>query len=274
MTVVSDIAVRGKVLVVEDDESSAVFVTRVLERAGFQSAWALDAEQATGMLVSSAFDVLLTDFRLPGRSGLELAREARDLLPGIGIAMMTSFNEGDLERTALSSGVDEFFEKPLRPAAFISRISALAIKARPLGLGGTRSVASSDSPPAPGAIGVPGDAAPGVPSGAPREGGPHFGTPGLPPTEPLVPGCEGARDIEGASGSLRAGEALASAVEIVQAGSPLFGDASRGPIFRRLGRPTVTVPLWASAAPTVSHVASGTGPVSSPRTRPASTYSR
>lgn len=62
---------QGRVLIVEDDESAAVFVTRVLERAGFESSWAIDADQASVLLADTNFHVLLTDFRLPGRSGLE-----------------------------------------------------------------------------------------------------------------------------------------------------------------------------------------------------------
>ncbi len=80
----------GKVLVVEDDESTTLYVTRVLRRNGLSARWALDAEQAGILLHEEPFDVLLADYRLPGRSGMDLAAEARRLYPAMGIAVMTS----------------------------------------------------------------------------------------------------------------------------------------------------------------------------------------
>jgi CheY-like chemotaxis protein len=124
----------GRVLVVEDDESTALFVIRVLSRNGFDAAWVTDAEQASKRLDTEPFDVLLADCRLPGRSGLELARHARRSQPGLGIAVMTSFAEIGMETTARESGADDFFEKPLHFFNLVARIQDLV----------TRSMASGD----------------------------------------------------------------------------------------------------------------------------------
>jgi len=124
----------GRVLVVEDDESTALFVTRVLSRNGFEATWAMDAEQAGERLDSEPFDVLLADCRLPGRSGLELARHTRLSNPGIGIAIMTSCADVGMEDTARENGADDFFEKPLHFFNLVARIRDLV----------TRSMASGD----------------------------------------------------------------------------------------------------------------------------------
>jgi DNA-binding response OmpR family regulator len=123
-------APRGRVLVVEDDESAALFVTRVLSRSGLYTAWVTDAEQAGPRLAGEAFDVLLADYRLPGRSGIDLARDTRRAQPGIGIAVMTSFAEGDAEHHARASGADDFFEKPLHSSNLVSRIRDLVTRSR------------------------------------------------------------------------------------------------------------------------------------------------
>jgi CheY-like chemotaxis protein len=123
----------GRVLVVEDDESTALFVTRVLQRGGLDAAWVSDAEQASALLADNSFDVLLADYRLPGTDGAELVRSTRQLLPEIATAVMTSFKDADVERAARSSGADDFFEKPLHPSSLISRISELVLKARASG---------------------------------------------------------------------------------------------------------------------------------------------
>ncbi|MGO9196617.1 MAG: response regulator [Acidimicrobiales bacterium] len=250
---------QGRVLIVEDDESAAVFVTRVLERAGFESSWAIDADQASVLLADTNFHVLLTDFRLPGRSGLELVSETRTMQPEIGIAVMTSFNEPDLERRARSRGADDFFEKPLTGSTLVSRIATLVERAKFSGL------CPPTSPPARGANVEPAVAVPGV-----RRGG----TPGLPPYSPSTTGCENAVEGQGLSGGSDGGVgSLARALGLTD-----FADVpAPGPIFRRIGstrRTRSTVAVWASVTPVVTHVMSGAGPVASPRTSVACNFAR
>ncbi|HEV8065955.1 MAG TPA: response regulator, partial [Acidimicrobiales bacterium] len=139
-------AEAGRVLVVEDDESTALFVTLVLKRHGFAAAWVMDAEQASQRMEHELFDVLLADCRLPGRSGVDLARETRQAQPGMGIAVMTSYAEADTETTARSNGADDFFQKPLHSSNLVKRIGALVTQSRASG------ARSSESPPARGAI--------------------------------------------------------------------------------------------------------------------------
>ena len=120
-------------LVVEDDESTALFVTRVLSRNGFEASWVTDAEEASARLDCESFDVLLADYRLPGRNGMELARATRLSRPGIGIAVMTSFAENETELVARSNGADDFFEKPLHISNFVARIRNLVTRSRASG---------------------------------------------------------------------------------------------------------------------------------------------
>ena len=132
----------GRVLVVEDDESTGLFVTRVLRRHGFRASWAVDAEQATALMSDMTFDVLLADYRLPGKSGIELAAETRRLVPEMAVAVMTSVAATGMEKAARSNGADDFFEKPLHSANFVTRITELVRLSRS---GGRQ---SNGSPPA------------------------------------------------------------------------------------------------------------------------------
>ncbi len=221
---------HGKVLVVEDDESAAVFVTRVLARAGFDSFWAADADEATSMLANDRYDVLLADFRLAGRSGLELVRKTRDAQPAVRIAVMTSFNETGLESRARSLGADDFFEKPLVPSILVSRIGHLADLSRsgaphtaevPRAIGTTRRSTMARGP-----------------RSAPLD------TPKIPSDRSS--GCEEAAKGHGSGHGDNAAPA---------APPPLPG----------LG----AVPLWTSAMPVVSHIASEYRPVTLPQTSAA-----
>ncbi len=227
---------QRRVLVVEDDESAAVFVTKVLDRAGFDFTWAVDADEASSLLATNRFDVLLTDFRLPGRDGLDLVRETRSSQPGIAIAVMTSFNESGLESEARSRGADDFFEKPLSPASLVSRISELA----------DRSV-DPDEPE------------------EDRDRRPPAGRRTAEDGAEAAPRARERRRDGGAvcvetPGPADAGASILAEPEVAR------------PVFRRIGstrRPLFSVPLWASAPPVVFDIISGTGPVATPRTSAA-----
>jgi CheY-like chemotaxis protein len=249
---------HGRVLVVEDDESAAVFVTRVLDRAGFESSWAVDADEATVLLSSSHYDVLLTDFRLPGRSGLELVRETRGSQPAIGIAMMTSFNETGLEGRARSFGADDFFEKPLVPSSLVSRVEHLAGRSR---RGEARTEQADESS--------------GCEEAAERRGSGHGDDAAPAASAPAAPGAPPASGTPAAHAD-PASPGTRAAASLDPAGEPKFVEVvdvtTRTPVFRRIGgtpRVIGAVPLWASAMPTVSRVASAAGPVTSPRTSAA-----
>jgi DNA-binding response OmpR family regulator len=230
------------VLVVEDDESSAVFVTRVLERAGFRPSWATDAEEAAVMMNGASYDLLLTDFRLPGRSGLELVQETRSAQPEMGIAVMTSYNERGLERRARALGADDFFEKPLTPATLVARLVELSDRMERSGGGAARRRAEEDP----------------LLCGSPPSVDPP---PGLGPPS----GADPSRTRLTEAPQRETGTTQMSAEH------PVFRRI--GPSYRRPAGPGASsVPLWASAAPVVSHMVSSTGPVSEPRTSAAWTF--
>ncbi|WP_305784895.1 response regulator [Symbioplanes lichenis] len=80
-------AERPTVLVVDDEEDLRDIMRRMLERRGFSTLVAGDAEEAVGLCRDHAgpIDVLVTDLGLPGVSGGDLARGAADLRPDLGI---------------------------------------------------------------------------------------------------------------------------------------------------------------------------------------------
>jgi CheY-like chemotaxis protein len=246
----------GRVLVVEDDESTALFVTRVLSRNGFEASWVMDAEQASVRLENEPFDVLLADYRLPGRSGVDLARDIRLALPGIGIAVMTSFAEADTERTVRTSGADEFFEKPLHSSSLVTRIRALVTQSRASNGSGPQ---NQESPPARGTCEVmPVGAAPEC-SSALEDSVPLVVAGSGPEKQPATRDADLAqRDhgIEGASGTPRACFSALSE----RATHP----ASTRTLQERLATPVL---MWASAAPQVS-IHSTVGRVAGLNSRP------
>ncbi|TDY21957.1 PAS domain S-box-containing protein [Paraburkholderia sp. BL6665CI2N2] len=77
------------ILVVDDDHSSREATSELLISIGYEVRQAADAETGLGVLMTGKIDVLLTDIVLPGRSGVELAKEAIERRPGIRIVFVS-----------------------------------------------------------------------------------------------------------------------------------------------------------------------------------------
>lgn len=129
---VADRPISGaRVLVVEDDASTRVFVTRALEHGGFRVVAVESVPPAVELLMADAgWDVLLTDIGLPGASGFDLVAEARRLRPNLPIAMMTADASVDAAVRALRSDVADFLTKPIAPDTLVAQISGIIERAR------------------------------------------------------------------------------------------------------------------------------------------------
>lgn len=112
-------------LVVEDDQATAAYFARALERADFEVATAGSASEATEALTAVAADALLIDIGLPGRSGFELVNEIKRRWPDIPIALTTADASMDVAVRALRSQVDDFLPKPVSPDHLVEQVERL-----------------------------------------------------------------------------------------------------------------------------------------------------
>lgn len=103
------------VLVVEDDEPVRALVRTALEDVA-QVREAGDADEALLILEdrrAGAIDVLLVDYKMPRRSGLELLRLVRARWPSLSMILMTGFGSEELAIQALRAGARDYLRKPL-----------------------------------------------------------------------------------------------------------------------------------------------------------------
>jgi LmbE family N-acetylglucosaminyl deacetylase/CheY-like chemotaxis protein len=124
-------ATPGRILVVEDDPVSAMFVTHVLaKRGGFDVTHTPDPRMALEWARSQTWDLVITDVEMPGMTGLELLEQLRRSSPELPVAVITAYASVDYAVRALRSDADEFLEKPVRPEHLISAATALIAKGR------------------------------------------------------------------------------------------------------------------------------------------------
>jgi DNA-binding NtrC family response regulator len=101
-----------RILVVEDDPGLRFTVTDTLEEAGFSVRAADNGKEAILLLEAEAFDVVLTDLRLPGKDGLEVLREAREKNPPPSVITMTGYGSIESAVAAMKLGAEDYLTKP------------------------------------------------------------------------------------------------------------------------------------------------------------------
>ena len=101
------------VVYLDDDETVMLVMVRILERAGYRCSGFLDAAAALASIKAApaSVDVFITDYNMPGRSGLEVAREAAALNPDLPIAISTGLITDDLRERARALGVLAVIQK-------------------------------------------------------------------------------------------------------------------------------------------------------------------
>jgi CheY-like chemotaxis protein len=101
------------VLVVEDDPDQRLMVGEVLSELGCQVELAPDAGVALALLESEPFDLVLSDERMPGLSGSELAAEVAQRYPATRVVLLTAFADGPTVERALGARAGNVLAKPV-----------------------------------------------------------------------------------------------------------------------------------------------------------------
>jgi CheY-like chemotaxis protein len=105
--------IAQRILYLDDDESLVFLVQRLLERRGYRVSGYVDQRQALDALSADprAFDLFVTDYNMPGMSGLDVARAVRTLRADLPVAIASGFIDETLERQASGAGVRELIFK-------------------------------------------------------------------------------------------------------------------------------------------------------------------
>lgn len=112
------------ILIVDDDDRLCRVIGRYLTSAGYQVKTANDGEEMYKSIKIRTPDIIILDLRLPGKHGLELAREIRKDSE-IGIIILTGTGDKIDEIVGLEGGADDYLTKPVDERELLARIRAL-----------------------------------------------------------------------------------------------------------------------------------------------------
>lgn len=121
-----------KVLVIEDDPTVGQFVKRGLEEQRWGVDLVTDGEEGERRAGSEAYDLLILDMRLPGKSGLQVLHSLRARGFERPVLVLTAQDAIDAKVETLRAGADDYVTKPFAFEELLARVEALARRPRSL----------------------------------------------------------------------------------------------------------------------------------------------
>ena len=122
---------QKRILIVDDESTLVFFLKQGLKESGVATIveGASSGEEALTKLTYNAYDLLITDLKMPGISGFTLVEVARSLHPYIGIILMTAFGSPEVQDEVQQLAVDGYLTKPFPIADLQELIRIIFAKA-------------------------------------------------------------------------------------------------------------------------------------------------
>jgi two-component system copper resistance phosphate regulon response regulator CusR len=122
---------RVKILVVEDDAKTAQAIRRGLSAEGYDTVAARTGDEGWSHLNSTAFDLVVLDWMLPGRDGIEILKALRTRSTKPPVLLLTARDAVEDRVLGLDSGADDYLVKPFAFAELLARMRVLLRRTGP-----------------------------------------------------------------------------------------------------------------------------------------------
>lgn len=116
----------ARVLLIDDNQDLAENLAELLADEGFEAIIAGTGEQALDTLAEQHFDLVITDMRMPGMSGLEVIRQVARRWPGLPVVVMTAYTRDAVLSEAQRAGAIGILPKPFDMGHFVEVVSRCA----------------------------------------------------------------------------------------------------------------------------------------------------
>src|ERR1051326_8492183 len=123
-------AQSGSILIIDDEAAIRESLQTLLELEGYRIETAGDGEEGLARLANEPFDLVLLDFAMPGRDGLQILSEIRDRDPQLAVVMITAFGTVENAVKAMQAGASNFIQKPWDNEKLLADIRAAISRRR------------------------------------------------------------------------------------------------------------------------------------------------
>lgn len=110
------------ILVVDDDPSNRMTVEKILQKEGYRVLLASEGAEALTLIRRDPVALVLTDFKMPGMTGIELLRAARAIQPDLEVVIMTAYGTVEAAVEAMKDGAYDFISKPFKRMEMLKTI--------------------------------------------------------------------------------------------------------------------------------------------------------
>ncbi len=110
---------KRTILLIEDELSMRLGVSHSLTGSGYEVTACEEGIEGLKALQENSFDLIITDFRLPGLSGMEILSKAMEICPDTGVIIITGFPEVDTAVSAIKKGAFDYLSKPFSNDALL-----------------------------------------------------------------------------------------------------------------------------------------------------------
>jgi len=114
----------ARILVIDDDPGALSTLSVMLRHAGYAAETAESGERGLELALSGIFDVVLSDVRMPGMSGLDVLTQLRARRIDTALILMTGFGTIDLAVEAMKLGAADFLQKPVFRDELLMRVAS------------------------------------------------------------------------------------------------------------------------------------------------------
>lgn len=115
-----------RVLVIEDEKKTALFVQKALQSEGFVVDVSRNGNDGLILASTTPFDAIVLDIMLPGRDGLSILRQLRERKNGVPILLLSARGDVNERIDGLNAGADDYLPKPFVLAELVARVRALS----------------------------------------------------------------------------------------------------------------------------------------------------
>jgi DNA-binding NtrC family response regulator len=119
-----------RILIADDEQSFLKSSANLFEKKGYDCDCAVDAWSAVRLLEKNHYDVVVSDIRMPGNSGLRLAQEVARLQKGVPVVLVTGYPSLDTAKKAVGLPVEAYVEKPVEFNDLLFEVDSAILKTR------------------------------------------------------------------------------------------------------------------------------------------------
>jgi CheY-like chemotaxis protein len=111
----------GNILVADDDKTCRDSIQKVLEREGHTVQAAGTVDSALEALAKNHFDLVVCDYRMPGKTGVDLLVELKQRLASVPVLMISAYADAHVEQAIRQLGAVDVMHKPIRRQELVER---------------------------------------------------------------------------------------------------------------------------------------------------------